>query len=241
MFLTVFLNPLILFWKLWILTYFTAVKLSGTYTWKRCGLGRVVGMRPWGQGRSTGSRKAWDPEQPVAWRSWPAHLWHLPTKEQGDCEQHLSGVVGTADQILQNWKHKQFYPKMCLIEAYIKYPGRSLFAKILHLLFPPLFLFCFSHLQRPFKDAAVDSYTQALPGCQDETLFPFSSEEVEVGHVSVQPRFTGRLPPPPEDAHPVLLKSPQRISPYPHPSFHIIWLPSFGWPSWILVGWRQSS
>lgn len=52
----------------------------------------------------------------------------------------------TADPSLQNRKHKPFYPKMCLIEAAIKYPWECLLAKILHLLF---FFSCFPH---PCKD-----------------------------------------------------------------------------------------
>lgn len=77
---------------------------------------------------------------------------------------------------------------MCLIEAAIKYPWECLLAKILHLLF---FFLLSPPLQRSFKDGAAWILTQALPGWQDETLFPFSSEEVKVGHVTFSPDSKG--------------------------------------------------
>ena len=60
---------------------------------------------------------------------------------------------GTADPSLQNRKHKPFYPKICLIEAAIKYPWEDLLAKILHLLFPPPLYFssAFPTLAKTFQ------------------------------------------------------------------------------------------
>lgn len=65
MFLTVFLNPFDSFLEV-VDPDLRCVKLSGTYTWKECGLGRVVGMGSLGTGRSTGAAQGLGPEQPVA-------------------------------------------------------------------------------------------------------------------------------------------------------------------------------
>lgn len=108
-----------------------------------CGLGGVVGMGSLGTGRSTGPPKAWDQNNP-----WLALLTSssLASSHKGTGRlwawlgllQEL--FKGTADPSLQNRKHKPFYPKICLIEAAIKYLWEGLLAKILHLLFfPPLY------------------------------------------------------------------------------------------------------
>jgi len=161
-----------------------------------CGLGGVVGMGSLGTGRSTGPPKAWDQNNP-----WLALLTSssLASSHKGTGRlwawlgllQEL--FKGTADPSLQNRKHKPFYPKICLIEAAIKYLWEGLLAKILHLLFfpPSISLLLSPPLQRPFKDGASWILTQALPGWQGETLFPFSSEEVEVGHVTFNPDSQG--------------------------------------------------
>ena len=188
---------------------------------------------PWGQGRAQGLPKAWDQNNP-----WLALLTGSSLASSHKGTRRLWAWLGLlqelfkgpADPSLQNRKHKPFYPKMCLIEAAIKYPWEGLLAKILHLLFfpPSISLLLFPHLQRPFKDEAAWILTQVLPGCQDETLFQFSSEEVEVGHVTFSPDSQGGFLLHTWGSFTCAAEISSTNQPPPSPSFHIIWLPSFG-------------
>ena len=126
------------------------------------------------------------------WCSWLAHLWPLPTEEPRD--HGLGSVYSRSCSVRLQIHHckiektNHFTPKCVWLRQPSNTPGSVSWLKFCIFFF---FLLLSPPLQRPFKDGAAWILAQALPGWQDETLFPFSSEEVEVGHVTFSPDSQG--------------------------------------------------